>query len=105
MRYEYKIQLYIQVLYLQESLVVFICLFFIPRRQTLPFQDEAHNDSLVSDASNHPDDREELDFMLDAEMEVLNINKRSFTKWDSDSDEDDITDADLKKIIIVTQVS
>lgn len=43
--------------------------------------------------------------MLDAEMEELNINKRSFMKWDSDSDEDDITDADVKKLVIVMQVS
>jgi len=49
------------------------------------------------------DTREELDFMLDEEMEELNVHKRSFTKWDSDSD-DDVTDADIRKIIIVTQV-
>ena len=49
------------------------------------------------------DTREELDFMLDEEMEELNLQKRSFTKWDSDS-EDDITDADVRKIIIVVQV-
>ena len=41
--------------------------------------------------------------MLDEEMDELNLQKRSFTKWDSDS-EDEITDADIRKIIIVTQV-
>jgi len=50
------------------------------------------------------DTREELDFMLDEEMEELNLQKRSFTKWDSDS-EDEITDADIRKIIIVVQVT
>ena len=49
------------------------------------------------------DTREELDFMLDEEMEELNLQKRSFAKWDSDS-EDEITDADVRKIIIVIQV-
>ena len=49
------------------------------------------------------DTREELDFMLDEEMEELNLQKRSFAKYDSDS-EDEITDADIRKIIIVTQV-
>ena len=42
--------------------------------------------------------------MLDEEMEELNLQKRSFTKWDSDS-EDEITDADVRKIIIVVQVA
>uniref|UniRef100_F6PKS2 Uncharacterized protein n=1 Tax=Ciona intestinalis TaxID=7719 RepID=F6PKS2_CIOIN len=46
--------------------------------------------------------REELDFMFDEEMEELNLTKKSFTKWDSDS-EDEVTDADIRKIIIVTQ--
>ncbi|XP_039266132.2 la-related protein 1B-like isoform X1 [Styela clava] len=72
---------------------------------------DSSNTSIQSSRSNtetnkktkNVDQREELDFMLDSEMEELNINKRSFTKWDSDSDEDDITDADVSKIIIVTQ--
>lgn len=36
-------------------------------------------------------------------MEELNLQKRSFAKYDSDS-EDEITDADIRKIIIVIQV-
>ena len=50
------------------------------------------------------DDREVLDFMFSSEMEELNISKKCFMKYDSESDEDDITDADVRKIIIVTQV-
>ena len=41
--------------------------------------------------------------MLDEEMEMLNLNKRNFINCDSDSD-DEIADADIRKIIIVTQV-
>uniref|UniRef100_H2ZC77 HTH La-type RNA-binding domain-containing protein n=1 Tax=Ciona savignyi TaxID=51511 RepID=H2ZC77_CIOSA len=48
------------------------------------------------------DGESELDFMFDEEMAELNLTKKSFTKWDSDS-EDEVTDADIRKIIIVTQ--
>ncbi|CAK8697371.1 unnamed protein product [Clavelina lepadiformis] len=61
------------------------------------------NKNTAKSSKSHVEDtREELDFMFDEEMEELNLNKRSFTKWDSESD-DDVTDADIRKIIIVTQ--
>lgn len=64
----------------------------------------SQEDGKPTEKTQVKDEREELDFMFDAEMEELNINKKSFTKWDSDSDEDEITDDDIRKIIIVTQV-
>ena len=50
------------------------------------------------------DKREELDFMFDEEMEELNINRKTFTKWTESDSEDEVTDADIRKILIVTQV-
>lgn len=40
--------------------------------------------------------------MLDEEMEKMSVGKKSF-RCDSDL-EDEVTDADMKKILIVTQV-
>ena len=51
------------------------------------------------------DKREELDFMFDEEMEELNIQRKTFTKWTESDSEDEVTDADIRKILIVTQVS
>ena len=47
--------------------------------------------------------REELSFMLDEELEELRLHRRISISSESDFDEE-ITDADVEKIIIVTQV-
>ncbi|GFO18341.1 LA-related protein 1, partial [Plakobranchus ocellatus] len=49
------------------------------------------------------DDREELDFMFDEELDNLNVGKtNNFTEWSDDSG-DEIDDHDINKILIVMQ--
>ncbi|GFR70529.1 La-related protein 1 [Elysia marginata] len=49
------------------------------------------------------DDREELDFMFDEELDSLNVGKtNNFTEWSDDSG-DEIDDNDINKILIVMQ--
>lgn len=49
------------------------------------------------------DDREELDFMFDEELDNLNVGRvNNFTDW-SDESEDELDDSDINKILIVMQ--
>ncbi|CAG5129722.1 unnamed protein product, partial [Candidula unifasciata] len=58
-------------------------------------------DRMVS--SRMEDDREELDFMFDEELDSLNVGRaNNFTDWSDDS-EDEIDDNDINKILIVMQ--
>ncbi|XP_078494265.1 la-related protein 1 isoform X2 [Ciona intestinalis] len=70
--------------------------------ETTEVNNNINENKEVKAGDDKGDTREELDFMFDEEMEELNLTKKSFTKWDSDS-EDEVTDADIRKIIIVTQ--
>nr|XP_026693337.1 la-related protein 1B isoform X2 [Ciona intestinalis] len=73
-----------------------------PENETAEVNNNTNENKEVKAGEDKGDTREELDFMFDEEMEELNLTKKSFTKWDSDS-EDEVTDADIRKIIIVTQ--
>ncbi|OWF45150.1 la-related protein 1B-like [Mizuhopecten yessoensis] len=51
------------------------------------------------------EEKEELDFMFDEEMEELNIGPRqnNFTDWSDDESDYEISDSEVNKILIVTQ--
>ncbi|BFZ14680.1 hypothetical protein BsWGS_17719 [Bradybaena similaris] len=54
-------------------------------------------------SSRVEDDREELDFMFDEELDNLSVGRaNNFTDWSDDS-EDEIDDSDINKILIVMQ--
>ncbi|XP_033742068.1 la-related protein 1B-like [Pecten maximus] len=57
------------------------------------------------DVSVDKEEKEELDFMFDEEMEELNIGPRrnNFTDWSDDESDYEISDSEVNKILIVTQ--
>ena len=53
---------------------------------------------------NDEDQQEELDFMFDEEMEGLDGGRKNhFSEWSDDESDNEIDDADINKILIVTQ--
>ncbi|KAK3794871.1 hypothetical protein RRG08_001022 [Elysia crispata] len=63
-------------------------------------REDDHKDE---DTAAMVDDREELDFMFDEELDSLNVGKtNNFTEWSDDSG-DEIDDNDINKILIVMQ--
>ncbi|RUS90292.1 hypothetical protein EGW08_001981, partial [Elysia chlorotica] len=63
----------------------------------------AKKEDEYKDEDTAVDDREELDFMFDEELDNLNVGKtNNFTEWSDDSG-DEIDDNDLNKILIVMQ--
>ncbi|XP_035827497.1 la-related protein 1B isoform X2 [Aplysia californica] len=63
----------------------------------------AQKEKLDKEGDREVDDREELDFMFDEELDDLNVGRaNNFTEW-SDESGDEIDDSDINKILIVMQ--
>lgn len=61
---------------------------------------EAEGDVSIS----KEDEKEELDFMFDEEMDGLEVGRRNqFSEWSDEDSDYEITDQDVNKILIVTQ--